>query len=806
MCSWHRMIVLEAALLAWFVGPTSAQPLFAERPQFGANPIGDTAVRLMLRSGWERRALALRGVVSVAVEGPPYVDVDTVADALRCFRDLQELRLLRCPPGTLRKVASAAPGLRGLTLVALDRPCSCLGIDEAHSLHTLRLEAWGGGEFSDLDALRRAKSVKRVELSFGIDHDVALAIRAMPGIQEVSLEVAGDVGAETWDILRTLPLCAVTLFMIRETSSVERLASLPSLRYAFVDLTGLSHRDEATAIERLVEIGHRPTMQELAIRVDRPDVALMRRILAVPSLVGLGALVLDAVDALSGARKLRWLSIGAVDAAGLADLPELPALEQVSLGDRAYDSAHFSCLRKMPALRVLHACNVDGRALGYLAAPDRLQRVQLFTLDDDGARALEGCASLRSVTVHCASTLSGAALAAAIHRMPLLEALSVREADRVDDIAIDTIAAHPRLRRVSIDSPNISQRAALKVVGSTSLWDVDFGVALANGERPPYTEMTARNPAVQVPTTYPEVEWGQALRFVGSNQHTLRVRLTPTLAVCVEGEGGGGAIPIEVLPEWGSRRTYGAAASRDLHWLAVWSPTHAALIELPTCKMLACYELTAETRGTALAFSTEGLLVGDYGGWSTKLTDVGRRGVTSDRDDALWDRIGAADPVDAFGALREWLDRDADLSATASRLHAAKALTPEALKPLIDQLSDANAGRRDQALRRLTEEAGAVRDFLARQAEQATDEGLRSQLATALGPRSVVPLASSGGPFLRALRLIDALGWREDERARRVLDDLARGADGHCTTSAARGALLRKSADTGSAVFTVVRW
>lgn len=804
MCSWHRMIVLEAALLAWFVGPTSAQPLFAERPQFGANPIRDTAVRLDLRSGWERRALALGGVVSVAVDSPPHVDVDTVADALRCFRDLQELRLLRCPPGTLGKVASAAPGLRGLTLVALGRPCSCLGIDEAHSLHTLRLEAWGGGEFSDLDALRRAKSVKRVELS-GIDHEVALAIRAMPGVQEVSLEVADDVGAETWDILRTLPLCAVTLFMIRETSSVERLASLPSLRYASVDLTGLSHRDEATAIERLVEIGHRPTMQELAIRVDRPDVALMRRILAVPSLVGLGALVLDAVDALSGARKLRWLYIGAVDAAGLADLPQLPALEQVSLGDGAYVSAHFSCLRKMPALRVLHARNVDGRALGYLAAPDRLQRVQLFTLDDDGARALEGCASLRSVKVHCASTLSGAALATAINRMPLLETLSVGEADRVDDIAIDAIAAHPRLRRVSIDSPNISQRAALKVVGSTSLCDVDFGVALANGERPPYTEMTARNPAVQVPTTYPEVEWEQALRFVGSNQRTLCVRLTPTLAVRVEGEGGV-AIPIEVLPEWGTRRTYGAAASRNLHWLAVWSTTHAALIELPTCKMLACYELTAETRGTALAFSTEGLLVGDYDGWSTKLSDVGRRRVTSDRDDALWDRIGAADPVDAFGALREWLDRDADLSATASRLHAAKALTPEALKPLIDQLSDANAGRRDQALRLLTEEAGAVRDFLARQAEQATDKGLRSQLATALGPRSVVPLASSGGPFLRALRLIDALGWREDERARRLLDDLARGADGHCTTSAARGALLRKSADTGSAVSTVVRW
>jgi RNA polymerase sigma factor (sigma-70 family) len=169
---------------------------------------------------------------------------------------------------------------------------------------------------------------------------------------------------------------------------------------------------------------------------------------------------------------------------------------------------------------------------------------------------------------------------------------------------------------------------------------------------------------------------------------------------------------------------------------------------------------------------------------------------TADEEDRLWKSLGAADAAGPFQALRELLQRPGpSLPLLGGRLKRLLALDEKAVRELVRNLdADDFATRRSSAaeLETMVEEAEPL---LRQELEKATSAEVRAQLE-----RLLRLLETPGPERLRETRALEALELIGTPEARRVLEELAKGAPAARRTREAKAALRRLGERRGSSL------
>jgi hypothetical protein len=174
--------------------------------------------------------------------------------------------------------------------------------------------------------------------------------------------------------------------------------------------------------------------------------------------------------------------------------------------------------------------------------------------------------------------------------------------------------------------------------------------------------------------------------------------------------------------------------------------------------------------------------------------------VEADRE-RLWTQLADLDPGVAYAARRAWFERGADVAWLAERLHPAIAPSTQAIDGLVARLGHAAFDEREAAHEQLATWIAAARGRLASALDRTEDIEVRGRVEELLArPPLPLLLGCRDGQLLRALRMVDALGWIDEPAARALLERLAGGALGHPLTLAARRALERRGAVFGSAL------
>ncbi len=157
---------------------------------------------------------------------------------------------------------------------------------------------------------------------------------------------------------------------------------------------------------------------------------------------------------------------------------------------------------------------------------------------------------------------------------------------------------------------------------------------------------------------------------------------------------------------------------------------------------------------------------------------------------AWWDDLAGPDAAKACQAM--W--RLAELPPgevvpfLRARLKPAAAPDPVAVRRLVGELDSADFAAREAASRGLERLGGAAAPALRRVLEGNVSAEVRRRLEAVLARFSDPPLSAEGLRFARAVGVLEQLGTID---ARRLLEDLARGADGAPETRTARDALER---------------
>jgi len=216
----------------------------------------------------------------------------------------------------------------------------------------------------------------------------------------------------------------------------------------------------------LASLAALPRLGFLGCQGDRCDDAAMRQIAAIPTLRMLMAQGTVAGDdgfaALARSPTLEHIwgrECPNLKSRGFAALAAMPALKGLAVSCLQVDDAALATLPRFPALRFLMPMDVQDDGFGHVGRCERLESLWCMYCRETGDVATDHIAGLKlkyyyagktRITDRSLETLSG---------MASLEELELWETARITNAGLAALARLPRLRKLSVDAPNVTRDA-----------------------------------------------------------------------------------------------------------------------------------------------------------------------------------------------------------------------------------------------------------------------------------------------------------------------------------------------------------